>query len=45
MRARVSGAASLRLRGEKIERNFAHQLDAGGMDQLWVRDRENVQEI
>ena len=24
-------------RGEKIERNFAHQFDTGGMDRLWVR--------
>src|ERR1700677_883649 len=29
-------------RGEKIERNFAHQFDTGGMDRLWVRGRENV---
>ncbi len=31
-----------RRRGEKIERNFAHQFDTGGMDRLWVRGRENV---
>ena len=31
-----------RQRGEKIERNFAHQFDTGGMDRLWVRGRENV---
>lgn len=29
-------------RGEKIERNFAHQFDTGGMDRLWVRGLENV---
>jgi len=31
-----------RQRGEKLERNFAHQFDTGGMDRLWVRGRENV---
>ncbi|HSM78925.1 MAG TPA: transposase [Bryobacteraceae bacterium] len=31
-----------RRRGEKIERNFAHQFDTGGMDRLWVRGLENV---
>ena len=31
-----------RKRGEKIERNFAHQFDTGGMDRLYVRGRENV---
>ena len=29
-------------RGEKIERNFAHQFDTGGMDRLYVRGRKNV---
>lgn len=29
-------------RGERIERNFAHQFDTGGMDRLWVRGRQNV---
>ena len=29
-------------RGEKIERNFAHQFDTGGMDRLWVRGLANV---
>ena len=29
-------------RGEKIERNFAHQFDTGGMDRLYLRGRENV---
>jgi hypothetical protein len=28
--------------GEKIERNFAHQFDTGGMDRLWVRVLESV---
>jgi hypothetical protein len=31
-----------RQRGEKIERNFAHQFDTGGMDRLYVRGVENV---
>lgn len=31
-----------RCRGEKLERNFAHQFDSGGMDRLYVRGRENV---
>ncbi len=31
-----------RLRGERIERNFAHQFDSGGMDRLYVRGIENV---
>jgi transposase len=29
-------------RGERIERNFAHQFDTGGMDRLHVRGRSNV---
>jgi transposase len=29
-------------RGERIERNFAHQFDTGGMDRLYVRGRSNV---
>jgi transposase len=29
-------------RGEKIERNFAHQFDTGGLDRLYLRGRENV---
>jgi transposase len=36
------GKGLQRRRGEKIERNFAHQFDTGGMDRLWVRGRENV---
>jgi hypothetical protein len=31
-----------RQRGEKIERNFAHQFDTGGMDRLYVRGLDNV---
>jgi hypothetical protein len=31
-----------RQRGERIERNFAHQFDTGGMDRLYVRGIENV---
>jgi hypothetical protein len=44
-RRRVEGEHGKRLqrqRGEKIERNFAHQFDTGGMDRLWVRGLENV---
>jgi transposase len=44
-RRRIRGAYGKRLqrqRGEKVERNFAHQFDTGGMDRLWVRGRENV---
>jgi transposase len=36
------GKGLQRRRGEKIERNFAHQFDTGGMDRLWVRGLENV---
>ncbi len=31
-----------RARGEKLERNFAHQFDTGGMDRLYVRGIGNV---
>jgi transposase len=31
-----------RRRGERIERNFAHQFDSGGMDRLYVRGLKNV---
>ena len=31
-----------RQRGERIERNFAHQFDTGGMGRLYVRGIENV---
>jgi transposase len=44
-RRRVGGERGKQLqrgRGEKIERNFAHQFDTGGMDRLWVRGLENV---
>lgn len=44
-RRRIRGKYGKRLqrrRGEKIERNFAHQFDTGGMDRLWVRGKENV---
>jgi hypothetical protein len=44
-RRRVEGEYGKRLqrqRGEKIERNFAHQFDTGGMDRLWVRGLESV---
>jgi transposase len=44
-RRRIRGERGKQLqrgRGEKIERNFAHQFDTGGMDRLWVRGLENV---
>jgi transposase len=36
------GRGLQRQRGEKIERNFAHQFDTGGLDRLYVRGKENV---
>src|SRR5262249_5273309 len=36
------GKGMQRQRGEKIEWNFAHQFDTGGMDRLYVRGIENV---
>jgi transposase len=39
-RRRIRGARGKRLqaqRGERIERNFAHQFDTGGLDRLYVR--------
>jgi transposase len=44
-RRRIRGARGKRLQaqlGEKIERNFAHQFDTGGMDRLYVRGLVNV---
>src|SRR5258708_3958352 len=44
-RRRIRGARGKRLqaqRGEKIESNFAHQFDTGGMDRLYVRGIVNV---
>jgi transposase len=44
-RRRVQGHRGKQLqrqRGERLERNFAHQFDTGGMDRLWVRGRQNV---
>jgi len=44
-RRRIEGHRGKQLqrqRGERIERNFAHQFDTGGMDRLWVRGRLNV---
>jgi transposase len=44
-RRRVEGPRGKRMqkqRGEKVERNFAHQFDTGGMDRLWVRGKENA---
>jgi transposase len=36
------GRGLQRRRGERIERNFAHQFDTGGLDRLYVRGKENV---
>ena len=36
------GKSLQRQRGERIERNFAHQFDTGGLDRLYVRGRENI---
>jgi len=36
------GKSLQRRRGERIERNFAHQFDSGGLDRLYVRGKENV---
>jgi len=44
-RRRIEGDRGKRLqrqRGERIERNFAHPFDTGGLDRLYVRGRENV---
>ena len=44
-RRRVGGERGKRLqsqRGERVERNFAHQFDTGGLDRLYVRGLENV---
>jgi transposase len=44
-RRRVKGNRGRQMqkqRGEKVERNFAHQFDTGGMDRLWVRGRDNA---
>lgn len=36
------GKTLQRQRGERIERNFAHQFDTGGLDRLYVRGKDNV---
>lgn len=44
-RRRIKGDRGKRMqrqRGEKIERNFAHQFDTGGMDRLYVRGLQNA---
>lgn len=44
-RRRIRGERGKRLqarRGERLERNFAHQFDTGGMARLYVRGRNNV---
>jgi hypothetical protein len=39
---RSKGKAHLRLRGEYLERTFAHALDTGGMRRVRLRGRENA---
>ena len=44
-RRRIQGERGRRLqsqRGDKVERNFAHQFDTGGLDRLYLRGRSNV---
>ena len=44
-RRRVQGEGGRRLqsqRGDRVERNFAHQFDTGGLDRLYLRGRSNV---
>jgi transposase len=44
-RRRIQGDRGRHLqqqRGERIERNFAHPFDTGGLDRLYVRGLENV---
>jgi transposase len=36
------GRETMRLRGEMVERSFAHILHRGGMRRAWLRGRENV---
>src|ERR1051326_6858983 len=36
------GKGLQRQRGERIERNFAHQFDSGGLDRLYVRGLDSV---
>ena len=36
------GREALRMRGEMVERSFAHVLDRGGMRRAWLRGRENI---
>jgi hypothetical protein len=36
-------SAAFKLRAEKVERSFEHNLDRGGMRHTWLRGWENVQ--
>jgi transposase len=36
------GKGLQRQRGERIERNFVHQFDTGGLDRLYIRGKETV---
>jgi transposase len=37
------GQEAFKLRAEKVERSFEHNLDRGGMRRIWLRGRQNVQ--
>ena len=37
------GQEAFKLRAEKVERSFEHNLDRGGMRRTWLRGRQNVQ--
>ena len=36
------GRETMRRRGERVERSFAHILDRGGMRRAFLRGRENM---
>lgn len=36
------GRRLMRLRGERVERSFAHCLETGGMRRVWLRGHENI---
>jgi hypothetical protein len=37
------GQKAFKIRAEKVERSFEHNLDRGGMRRTWLRGRQNVQ--
>jgi hypothetical protein len=40
---RVKPILVMRMRGEIVERSFAHVLDRGGMRRAWLRGHDNIQ--